>query len=76
MLYVGGVRSLAAAEDDEGSKQHEVEDNKLLGEYYVKFKGPNEDKNYHLIPKFYSKVSFLSDLLVDKVRQSHMPHNR
>ena len=50
------TRFSATTGDDEGSKQREVEDNKLLGEYYVKFKGPSEDKNYHLIPKFYSKV--------------------
>ena len=33
------------------------DDEKLLEEYYLKFKGPSEDKKYHLIPKFYSKVN-------------------
>ena len=35
----------------------EEDDEKLLEEYYLKFKGPSEDKKYHLIPKFYSKVN-------------------
>ena len=38
------------------SQSKEAEDDKLLEEYYLKFKGPSDDKKYHLIPKFYSKV--------------------
>lgn len=42
--------------EGEGSQSKEAEDEKLLEEYYLKFKGPSDDKKYHLIPKFYSKV--------------------
>ena len=42
--------------EGEGAQSKEAEDEKLLEEYYLKFKGPSEDKKYHLIPKFYSKV--------------------
>lgn len=48
---------LAADASGEGSKSNEDEDEKLLEEYYLKFKGPGDDKKYNLIPKFYSKVN-------------------
>ena len=42
--------------EGEGAQSKEGDDEKLLEEYYLRFKGPSDDKKYHLIPKFYSKV--------------------
>ena len=54
--------------EGEGAQSKEAEDEKLLEEYYLKFKGPSEDKKYHLIPKFYSKVFKLYRLYVYTVQ--------
>lgn len=55
-MHISYVHADGSGRDDEGSQSTE-DDEKLLEEYYLKFKGPSEDKKYHLIPKFYSKVS-------------------